>query len=110
MIEIKPINTNRINTVQMVVTEGADVLGSVTIYLQETNADLSELKTTDALDFSLLYGLGKAALNYADLHGAKTATCHDDRMADFVKTLRFAKNGDVWTLTLEGYFESGCHA
>ena len=110
MIEIKPISTARLNTVRMVVTEGDSVLGSVTVYIQGENADLSNLETTDALDFSLLYGLGKAALNYADLNGAKTATCHDEGMSDFVKALRFTKDGEVWALSLEHYFESGCHA
>ncbi len=110
MIEIKPINLKGLNTVQIVVTEGENVLGSVNVYLQNGNADLSDLRTTDALDFSLLYGLGKAALNYADLNGAKTATCHDDGMTDFLKALRFTDTDGVWTLSLEHYFESGCHA
>ena len=110
MIEIKPIALEQLNTFRMSVLERAEVLGSVDVYLQEERAYLVNLNS-GVLDTALLFGLGKAALNLADLRGAKEAVCSDPSMESFMAPLRFKKTSEsLWTLSLEHYFETGCHA
>ena len=110
MIEIKPVALEQLNTFRMQVTEKTEVLGAVDVYLQDQCAFLSNLDT-GVLDSALLYGLGKAALNLADLRGAKEAFCSDATMESFLTPLRFKKTDEAtWKVSLEHYFEVGCHA
>lgn len=110
MIEIKPFPLEQLNTYRMSVTEKSQILGSVDVYLQDERAFLLNLDTGE-LDTALLFGLGKAALNMADLKGAKEAVCSDASMEAFLMPLRFKKTGDsFWCVSLEHYFETGCHA
>lgn len=110
MIEIKPIALEQLNTYRMAVMEKDRILGSVDIYLQDERAYLSHLVAGD-LDAALSYGLGKAALNMADLRGAKAAFCTEPDMEAFLAPLRFQKESDsLWVVSLEKYFEAGCHA
>ena len=110
MIEIKPFPLENLNTFRVSVAERTDVLGSVDIYLQDERAYLTNLVKGE-LDNALLYGLGKAALNMADLRGAKEVICNDTSMEDFILPLHFKKTGETsWFVSLEHYFETGCHA
>ena len=110
MIEIKPIDLEQLNTFRMSVTERTEILGSVDVYLKDERAYLLNLNEGD-LDTALLFGLGKAALNLADLRGAKEAVCSDASMEEFLIPLRFKKTDEsLWNVSLEHYFEAGCHA
>ncbi len=110
MIEIKAVPLDKINTFRMTVIERTEILGSVDVYLQDGRAYLTNLVSGE-LHATLLFGLGKAALNMADLRGAKEAVCDDASMEVFLSPLRFEKISDTrWCVSLEDYFKTGCHA
>lgn len=54
-----------------------------------------------------IFLLGKAMLNYLDLHGVKTVVYPEVADTPLARRLGFRQNGDVWTLSLEGYFTGG---
>ena len=60
----------------------------------------------DDTDFFLL---GKAMLNYLDLHGAKNVVLPLAKNEKILKRLGFSKAGDgQWNLSLAGYFDHKC--
>lgn len=60
----------------------------------------------DDTDFFLL---GKAMLNYLDLHGAKNVVLPLAKDEKILKRLGFSKSGDgQWNLSLAGYFDHKC--
>ena len=60
----------------------------------------------DDTDFFLL---GKAMLNYLDLHGAKNVVLPLEKKKKILKRLGFSKAGDgQWKLSLAGYFDHKC--
>ena len=60
----------------------------------------------DDTDFFLL---GKAMLNYLDLHGAKNVVLPLAKNEKILKRLGFSKSGDgQWNLSLAGYFDHKC--
>lgn len=60
----------------------------------------------DDTDFFLL---GKAMLNYLDLHGAKNVVLPLAKDEKILKRLGFSKAGDgQWNLSLAGYFDHKC--
>ena len=60
----------------------------------------------DDTDFFLL---GKAMLNYLDLHGAKNVVLPLAKNEKILKRLGFSKAGDgQWKLSLAGYFDHKC--
>ena len=57
-----------------------------------------------------LFLLGKAMLNYMDLHGVKTVIYPSPVNEAMAKRLRFKQNDEgVYTLSLEGYFTGEHH-
>lgn len=60
----------------------------------------------DDTDFFLL---GKAMLNYLDLHGTKNVVLPLAKDEKILKRLGFSKAGDgQWNLSLAGYFDHKC--
>ncbi len=62
------------------------------------------LKDTYREDLNLSLGILKSLLNLADLRGIKTVYGSNPDMERFYKMLRFQKENDTYTLSLEGYF------
>ena len=70
----------------------------------------SKLEILDILEHepNVALSLGKALLNSADLKGIKTAICSNEKLEKTLTMLRFKKDSDIYTLSLEGYFTCGC--
>ena len=52
--------------------------------------------------------MGKAILNSIDLKGIKKVECSNKNLHDVLLALRFSLSNCLYSLTLDGYFDTKC--
>ena len=88
--------------------ENGRILGVSSLSLSEGKVYLNLLvMEKDADEMSLKLGLAKALLNLADLRGIKKIYGSSKALENIYTALRFQKEEEEYSVSLEGYFTAG---
>lgn len=88
--------------------ENGRILGVSSLTLTEGKVYLNLLiMVGDADEMSLKLGLAKALLNLADLRGIKKIYGRSEALENIYTALRFQKEEEEYSVSLEGYFTAG---
>ena len=76
-----------------------------TARLQGETAELMDIREYKK---GFAYDMGKAILNSIDLKGIKKVECSNKNLHDVLLALRFSLSNCLYSLTLDGYFDTKC--
>ena len=86
-------------------TEKENVIGRIWYVVTEKHAELLFLSEGEEV---LREGLVRAALNAAELAGAREALCHCADMAPLLERLKFLRGEEGWSVSIGEFFSRPC--